>query len=423
MVRVPAPRRARERRSLSVPEPAVVAENVSKCFRLYKDRASSLKALVTRGRSRYEDFWALRDVSLSVPRGSAYGLVGHNGSGKSTMLRLLARIHRPTEGTISTHGRISALLDLGAGFHPELSGRENVYMNGAILGLSKAQIDGVFDEIVDFSGLHDFIDSPVKIYSSGMYVRLGFAVAVHVDPEILIIDEVIAVGDMEFQRRCLDYIYELRRRDVTVLVVSHSIQLIQTMCDRAAWLDHGHLMAEGTALEVTRRYVDHVNDDVVVDPSQGDHRGSGEIRVTGVEFLDPAGQPNAVASTGESLTVRVRYHAAEAVQDPVFGLGLHSESGLQLAGPNTRVGGHVTGTVDGDGYIDYRIDRLAVTPGTVVLTVGVFDRHELHQFDYLDFSFELHVQPGKLPVPPGLIDLGGTWSGPVAVTRAGEGAR
>jgi lipopolysaccharide transport system ATP-binding protein len=404
-------------------EPAVVAEGVSKCFRLYKDRASSLKALVTRGRSRYEDFWALRDVSLTVPHGSAYGLVGHNGSGKSTMLRLMARIHRPTEGCITTHGRISALLDLGAGFHPELSGRENVYMNGAILGLSKAQIDGVFDEIVEFSGLHNFIDSPVKIYSSGMYVRLGFAVAVHVDPEILIIDEVISVGDMEFQQRCLEHIYELRRRDVTVLVVSHSIQLIQTMCDRAAWLDHGHLMAEGTALDVTRRYVDHVNAEGVVDPAAGDHRGSGEIRVTGVEFLDPAGQPNAVVSTGESLTVRVHYHAREAVQDPVFGLALHSESGLQLAGPSTRVGGHVTGMVDGDGYIDYRIDRLAVTPGTVVLTVGVFDRHELHQFDYLDFSFELHVQPGKLPVPSGLIDLGGTWIGPVAATRANEGAR
>jgi len=401
---------------------AVVVDGVSKSFRLYKDRPSSLKALVTAGRARYDEFWALRDVSLAVPRGSAYGLVGHNGSGKSTMLRIMARIHQPTRGHIETHGRISALLDLGAGFHPELSGRENVYLNGSILGLSKGQVDRVFDEIVDFSGLHDFIDSPVKIYSSGMYVRLGFAVAVHVDPEILIIDEVISVGDMEFQRRCLDHIYELRRRGVTVLLVSHSLQLVQTMCDRAAWLDHGRLLAEGPALEVTRRYVDHVHDQQ--EPGEGpggDHRGSGEVTVTGVEFLDGSGMPTAVATTGAPLVVRVRFHAKGAVTEPVFGLAFRTEGGVDLSGPNTRLAGLATGTVAGDGHVDYHIERLPLMPGTVLLTVGIFDEHVLHQFDYLDSAFELHVRPGSGPEQEGIVDLGGRWRAPVGT--AGEPAR
>ena len=398
---------------------AVVAEHVSKSFRLYSDKASSLKALVTRGRSRYEEFWALRDVSLRIPRGSAFALVGHNGSGKSTMLRILARIHRPTEGHVTTHGRISALLDLGAGFHPELSGRENVYLNGAILGLSKGQIDGVFDQIVEFSGLHEFIDSPVKVYSSGMYVRLGFAVAVHVDPEILIIDEVISVGDMEFQQRCLDHIYALRRRGVTVLLVSHSLQLVQTMCDQAVWLDHGHLLAQGPALEVTRRYVDHVHEQqVVTEQWSPDHRGSGEITISGVEFLDRAGEATVVATTGEPLVVRVHYDATGTIVEPVFGIALHTEAGAHIAGPNTRLSGVRTGTVSGRGSVDYRIERFPLTPGAVRLTVGVFDQHVLHQYDYLDQAFELHVRPGAGPEQEGLVDLGGRWDVPLAASAA-----
>ena len=202
----------------------IIVDGVSKRFRLQTDRAHSVKELITR-RDRNSDvdhFWALRDVSLEVPEGSMYALIGHNGCGKSTLLRCIAGIYRPTEGNVKVDGRISTLLELGAGFHPDLTGRENVYMNATILGMGKKQIDGVFDEIVDFAGVGDFIDSPVKIYSSGMYVRLGFSVAVHVDPEILIIDEVIAVGDQEFQRRCFDHLYELRRSGLTIFVGSHS---------------------------------------------------------------------------------------------------------------------------------------------------------------------------------------------------------
>ena len=222
----------------------ILVEGVSKRFRLQTDRAHSVKELITR-RDRNTDidhFWALKDVSLEIPEGSMYALVGHNGSGKSTLLRCIAGIYRPTEGSVKVDGRISTLLELGAGFHPDLTGRENVYMNATILGMGRKQIDKVFDEIVEFAGVQDFIDSPVKIYSSGMYVRLGFSVAIHVDPEILIIDEVIAVGDEEFQRKCFDHLYSLRRRGVTIVVVTHSMQLAARVSDYTAFFYVGELV-------------------------------------------------------------------------------------------------------------------------------------------------------------------------------------
>ena len=274
-------------------------------------------------RAHYEEFWALRDISVTIPKGSTYGFIGHNGSGKSTLLRLMAGIHPPTSGTVTTEGRISALLELGAGFHPELSGRENVYLNGSILGLTRREVNSVLGEIVEFSGLEDFIDSPVKHYSSGMYVRLGFAVAVHVNPEILMIDEVIAVGDEEFQRRCFDYIYRLRREGVTIVMVSHGAPLMEQMCDEVAWLEHGHLMAKGDPSEVVRKYLEKVNvvenerrstsgegsvtDDPVVVDTGVRRAGSREVEITGFELLDASGHQLAAGSTGDPLTVRIRY--------------------------------------------------------------------------------------------------------------------
>jgi ABC-type polysaccharide/polyol phosphate transport system ATPase subunit len=232
-----------------VSEPAVEVEGVSKRFRLYHDRNQSVKAAVMRGRrAKYEEFWALRDVSLEVPAGTTFGLIGENGSGKSTLLKCMARILRPDEGSLRTHGKVSALLELGAGFHPELSGRDNVFLNGAILGMSHKEIGRRFDDIVGFAGLERFIDTPVKNYSSGMYVRLGFSVAINVDPDVLLVDEVLAVGDEQFQRRCAEKFAELRGKGKTIVVVSHSLGTVQQMCDGAAWLDHGVLRsAAGTA--------------------------------------------------------------------------------------------------------------------------------------------------------------------------------
>lgn len=241
-------------------DPAIEVVEVSKKFRVHRDRPSSIKeALLSwRRERRVEDFWVLRDIDLTIPRGSFFGLIGHNGSGKSTLLRLMAGIHRPTTGEVRVHGRISALLELGSGFHPDLTGRENVYLNGAMLGLSRRQMTAAMDDIIDFSGIGDFIDVPVKVYSSGMYVRLGFAVAVHVDPEILLVDEVIAVGDEEFQRRCMDHMSGLRERGTTIVLVSHSTELVAALCDRVGWLDHGRLVTVGDPDEVTGKYLDNV---------------------------------------------------------------------------------------------------------------------------------------------------------------------
>ena len=211
---------------------AIQVDHVWKRFRVQRGRPDSLKERITsRHRGSLEEFWALKDVSLSIPHGSFYGLVGHNGSGKSSLLRILANIYPPTRGEVSVDGRVSALLELGAGFHPDLTGRENVYLNAAILGLSKKETDDLYGRIVDFSGLADFIDTPVKHFSSGMYVRLGFSVAVHVEPQILLVDEVIAVGDEEFQRRCFEHLNKLRRKGVTIVLVTHSLQFVQTLCD------------------------------------------------------------------------------------------------------------------------------------------------------------------------------------------------
>ncbi len=239
----------------------ISVQQVSKRFRLERNRPSSLKeAMLRRGYNRdIDDFWVLRNINLTVEPGSFFGLIGHNGSGKSTLLRLMAGIHRATHGDIKVTGRVSALLELGSGFHPDLTGRENVFLNGAMLGLSRKQMAESMDSIIEFSGIGEFIDEPVKIYSSGMYVRLGFAVAVNVDPEILLIDEVIAVGDEEFQRRCMNHMKLLRSRGTTIVLVSHSATLMQELCDTIGWLDHGRLVELGDPETVITAYLEHVS--------------------------------------------------------------------------------------------------------------------------------------------------------------------
>lgn len=234
---------------------AVTVDRVSKRFRLYHERNQTLKsAIMRRRRSVHEDFWALRDVSFEVPRGSTFGLIGSNGSGKSTLLKCLARIYTPTEGAITHHGRMAAMLEVGSGFHSELSGRENIFLNGSILGMRRREVEAKFDEIVAFSGVERFLDQPVKNYSSGMYVRLGFAIAIHVEPEILVVDEVLAVGDAEFQAKCFAKFGELHREGRTVILVSHSMSQVAKMCDSAAWINKGHLEATGPAKKVIAAY-------------------------------------------------------------------------------------------------------------------------------------------------------------------------
>src|ERR1035437_293771 len=290
-------------------EYAVRAENLSKHFHLNAERHTSLKARIVRGRlPRGEDFWALRDATFDIERGSTFGLLGQNGAGKSTTLKVLAGIYRPSSGKVIVDGRVSALLELGAGFHGDLTGRENIRLNGAILGLSGKQIDAAMDKIGDFAGIGEFMDLPVKIYSSGMFVRLGFAIAVSLDPEILMVDEVIAVGDEEFQRKCFDHLFDLRKRGATIVLVTHSLGLIRDLCDRAMWLEHGEIKQLGPATEVADAYIADVNarevsahqvSTVEVETPRDDSNrpGSGEVRITSLEYLDQDGNPSPVLLT------------------------------------------------------------------------------------------------------------------------------
>ena len=394
-------------------EIAIEAEQLSKRFWLHRERRTGLKERFIRGRApAAEEFWALRDATFSVERGTTFGLLGENGSGKSTTLKVLAGIYRPTSGSVVVRGRVSALLELGAGFHGDLTGRDNIRLNGAILGLSSRQVNAAMDQIVDFAGIGEFIDSPVKIYSSGMFVRLGFAVAVSMDPEILMVDEVIAVGDEEFQRKCIDHLFELRKRGTTVVMVTHSLGLIRDLCDRAAWLDHGRIREIGDARHVADSYLTLINErearrsEQPTSGSLGVRLGSGEVRITALEFLDEGGLKVPVLLAGAPATIRMHFEAAQAVPRAVFGLGFLHESGANVAGPNSGRAGAVPVSA-GPGHIDFHVDAMLLQPGTYAVSTAIVDR--AHTFDYADREFELRVR-GRGDEEPGLTRMPGTWS-------------
>jgi ABC-type polysaccharide/polyol phosphate transport system ATPase subunit len=391
---------------------AVRADGVWKRFRLYHERNQSLKATVMRrGRATYEDFWALKDVSFEVPTGSTFGLVGHNGSGKSTMLKTLAKILRPDEGSVQVKGKMSALLELGAGFHPELSGRENVYLNGAILGLAKRDIDRKFDDIVGFAGLERFIDSPVKNYSSGMYVRLGFSVAINVDPDVLLIDEVLAVGDEEFQRKCLERVADLRDAGKTIIVVTHSLATVRNLCDQAAWLEQGELRAVGAAGDVADEYLGQIHTDRQVDDTGSPRWGSGDVRITDIELLDDSGASVTAAATGDKVTIRLSYEARERVEAPVFGIAIFTLEGIHVTGPNTREAGIEIPSIEGAGHVDLQVSSLMLLPGAYDVSAACTDSTISHPYDQRHRAFRFDVKPGAPhETYGGIVSLDGRWS-------------
>lgn len=395
---------------------AISARELSKRFKRHTERRQSLKERVVRGSGSDADsqeFWALRDVSFDIERGTTFGLVGHNGSGKSTALKVLTGVYRPTSGEVVVNGRTSALLELGAGFHPELTGRENIVLNASILGLSSRRIAESMDEIIDFAGIEEFIDSPVKHYSSGMTLRLGFAIAVKMDPEILIVDEVISVGDEQFQRRCMDYLQSLRYQGCTIMIVSHALSQIETLCDNAVWLDHGRVRAYGDARETVMEYLSEVNRAEVRErhvtssvPGGHDATGSGEIRVTDLQFCDAQGQPVDVVMTGERVTVRFHYHAGQDLDRAVFGFLFHTETGMQLAGRNSF--GEISSPVAaGTGLVEFTVDPFPLLSGHYTVTTMISDGS--HVFDRRDHDFRLAVRStGVAAAGYALID--GQWS-------------
>ena len=297
---------------------ALAVNNLWKSYRLYHERNQYLKAAILKmRRSRYEEFWALKDINFEVPTGSTFGVIGSNGSGKSTLLKTMAGILVPEKGEVLIDGRVSALLELGAGFHPELSGRENVFLNGAILGLSKKEITARFDDIVEFAGLADFIDTPVKNYSSGMFVRLGFAVAAHVEPDVLLIDEVLSVGDESFQRRCAEKIEEFRRDGRTIVFVSHGLGQVEQLCQDVAWIEKGELRMLGPAAEVISAYQGDSHQAERVEGEQGSRWGSGEAQIVGVTLRDGYNNVNSVLTTHEAATIDIGISAHTPLQDTV----------------------------------------------------------------------------------------------------------
>jgi len=428
---------------MATPPLAIHADNVTKIYRRFahKRQFATLKSAILSGSlvrdlRPDETFRALDGVSFDVEAGRTYGIIGRNGSGKSTMLKCVAGISKPTSGKVTVNGRISALIELGAGFHPEISGRENVFINGIMLGLSKSEIERRFDEIVEFAELAPFIDAPVKTYSSGMYMRLGFAVAVHVDPDVLLVDEVLAVGDEGFAHKCLDKFAEFRRRGKTILLVTHSLGLVERFCDEALWLDKGKVRAVGDPKRVIDAYVTEVEESEEAFLAAEDARnrervdlgagssvpaqesseggvtagnveapadmfqaeagrwGSGDIEITKVDLVGPDGTPGHVFHSGEPMTIRLQLKAKAPVKDFVFGVGLFNADGVCIYGTNTNIEEMSAQEFAGEGEVGFVIEELALTEGTYKLDLAV---HKLDGFPY-DYHRQLYTFRVKSPI-------------------------
>jgi ABC-type polysaccharide/polyol phosphate transport system ATPase subunit len=419
---------------------AIELANVSKVYRRYSRRqfATLKSALLQRSLLSElrpsEMFPALQDVSFVVPKGSTYGVVGRNGSGKSTALKLVAGITKPTSGTVTVAGRISALIELGAGFHPEISGRENVFINGIMLGLTKREIVARFDEIVDFAELRDFIDAPVKTYSSGMYMRLGFAVAIHVDPDVLLVDEVLAVGDEGFTHKCLDKFAEIRRRGKTILLVTHSLSLVERFCDQAVWLDGGHVLAHGDPRRVIDAYLTAVeqseeqllattsakaveattiHDEGAAGEAPSDsvaaatgmigdtpmdmfraaegRWGSRLVEIVDVALLDREGRPSFVFHTGEPMSIQLKVRAHEDVNDFVFGVGVFNADGVCCYGTNTDAEEMTSEHLSGEADVRFEVEALDLVEGTYKVDVAVHKRDGV-PYDYHRLLYTFRVK-------------------------------
>lgn len=398
-------------------------DKVSRQF-VRRQHASTIQERVMgliRGLPPAEAFWAVRDVSFAVEEGQSIGLVGHNGAGKSTILKLMTRVLEPTSGRVKTQGRIAALLELGSGFHPELSGRENVFLYGSLMGFGRKEMQRKLPEIIEFSEIGPFLDTEVKHYSSGMYTRLAFAVATAVDPDILITDEVLAVGDETFQRKCIDRIYGFRRAGKTIVFVSHALDVVRSLCDVAVWLDHGEMKAYGEAGKVVDAYLADVNERERKSRSQTVtavddewrsrmRRGTHEVEIVRVQFLDQHGHEQTAFRTLEPLTIRIHYVAHERIEHPVFGVGINHESGPWLTGPNTGFDKYYIPFIEGSGIIDYHIPKLPFLGGRYLVSVSATDWTQLHEFDVHDRAYPLIIHSDGLSQRYGMVFCEGNWS-------------
>ncbi len=391
--------------------PAVSLEHIGKTFTLRHRGPDGLKERALwwlRGRRiEREQLWAVRDVSFEVRPGEMLGLIGTNGSGKSTLLQIIAGIYLPDTGSVRVNGRLRALLELGTGFSPDLSGRENIFLNASLLGFKRADVRRRFDAIVAFAELERFIDMPLKTYSSGMQVRLGFATAIHLDPEILLLDEVLAVGDDRFQRKSLTRIREIRESGAAVVFISHDLVSVEQLCDRAGLIDEGRLVVEGKPADVVSQYRARL---AGLGPLSRNGRrwGSGDVRIERVVATGPAATPG-IARTGEPLVIRVQFSATKRIERPVFGLAIRKHDGALVTGPNTRMCGYPIAGVEGPGTLDYHVPSLSLLPGTYRVAAAIYDEPLLNAFDHWEDCAELTVLEGGTGERFGVVTLNAEW--------------
>jgi len=393
----------------------IAFENVWKKFRR-GERHDSLRdlipSLLRRAVARdgdgltKEEFWATRDVSFTVNAGEALGIIGPNGAGKSTVLKLLTRILKPTRGRAEVRGRVGALIEVAAGFHPDLTGRENVFLQGALMGMKQAEIGRKFDEIVAFAGVSEFIDTPVKRYSSGMNARLGFAIAAHLDPDVLLIDEVLSVGDARFQERCVERMRALRARGIPLVFVSHNLTAVLDLCSRALLIDHGRVRFDGAPAAAIQEYRS------VTSHRDAESTTGSDIHIAGVEAFDDRGRPVQAIETGAALTIRIHYRARRPVERPHFAVDLYRGDGVYCHGTNTRLARLDLGTLDGEGHVDLVIAHVRLLPGCYSLSVGILDTHAVKPHDV-----QFHAYPFSVTSTcrdSGLVALEHAWRVPDA---------
>jgi lipopolysaccharide transport system ATP-binding protein len=390
---------------------AIKVDQLSKSFRLkkrYRQAMTMKSALInfvkgTRVVEPERLFQALNDISFEVPQGTTLGIIGANGSGKSTLLKLIAGLHRPTSGKISVNGRVSALIELGAGFHPEFTGRENIFINGIILGLSRREIYAKFDDIVHFAELEEFIDNPVKTYSSGMYMRLAFSIAVAIEPEILLIDEILAVGDASFQRKCQNKMNTFKGDGKTIVLVTHDLSAVERYCDRVLWLDQGELQAYGDVQSVMAMYMEHVAELQRANLLEAHDRdweayksrrrkrwGTREAEITSVELFNGTKKPCYLYKTGDKMTIEMVYKSYQPVEDPVFGIGIFRDDETYCYGTNTHLEKIHIPRIDGEGKVKFCVDHLDLTEGKYFLDVAVHTKDGM-PFDYQTHSYSFEV--------------------------------
>ncbi|MGF9713265.1 ABC transporter ATP-binding protein [Paenibacillus naphthalenovorans] len=398
----------------------ISVKNVSKSFKIYHDKPLTLKEKLLKLRSNeYSHFFAVKNVSLDIRKGETVGLIGHNGCGKSTILKLITKILYPDSGEINVNGRISSLIELGAGFHPDFTGRENIYINASIFGLSKKEVDEKIDEIIRFSELGEFIENPVRTYSSGMYMRLAFSVAINVNPEILLIDEILSVGDANFQKKCYDKIEGFRLNGATIVIVAHDLGTIEKICDRVIWMDKGEIIEQGEADRIVNLYTQHMNQRFVEQRQQeyneitaeeiveedlhvnkpvaqnslnlpDDVRwGSREVEITEARIVNAKGQTTNVLLAGEPITIEIDYKIKSPQKEYIFGIGFYTAEKVLVYGNNTEIGKLKLQNMNSSGTVKFKVSQCNLLSGNYKLNVAVVDGdHRALDFIkfYMDFS-------------------------------------